>query len=129
MPVTISYDLTNIDNNKRTYIRSMLERFGWKRLGGSVFRYSVINNEEEWLNDIAPSIMFFRSYIRKYGIEVKYFTLDTQSVAHIDHSDPTATLGEQPLAGGSLTLRAPTNVQSAEKEIRQFVDAAVAAIK
>jgi hypothetical protein len=33
MPITVSYDLTAVDTNERTYIRSMFERFGWKRLG------------------------------------------------------------------------------------------------
>jgi hypothetical protein len=37
MPVTVSYDLADADYNDRNYVRSMFERFGWKRLGGSVF--------------------------------------------------------------------------------------------
>jgi hypothetical protein len=41
MPITLSYDLQTDDANHRTYIRSMFERFGWRRLGGSVFRYET----------------------------------------------------------------------------------------
>jgi hypothetical protein len=64
MPITISYDLKTEDTNHRNYIRSMFERFGWKRLGGSVLRYEVGENEEEdWLNDVVPALMLFRSYV------------------------------------------------------------------
>src|SRR5207302_265113 len=59
MPVTISYDFKNSKPNDRTYIRSMLERFGWQRLGGSVFRYphSAASDTavgEDWLNAVVP---------------------------------------------------------------------------
>jgi hypothetical protein len=53
MPVTVSYDLTHATVSERNYVRSMFERFGWKRLGGSVFRYGgrkiagVV--QEDWL--------------------------------------------------------------------------------
>ncbi|MEZ5785917.1 MAG: hypothetical protein R3D62_05425 [Xanthobacteraceae bacterium] len=65
MPITISYDITDADNAERNYIRSMFERFGWSRLGGSVFRYQVIEgqSEEDWLNDVIPALMLFRSYV------------------------------------------------------------------
>jgi hypothetical protein len=49
MPITISYDLQTDDTNHRNYIRSMFERFGWKRLGGSVLRYEVTDDQEDWL--------------------------------------------------------------------------------
>ncbi len=63
MPITLSYDLQNATPNQRNYVRSMFERYGWKRLGGSVFRYGgrSINHvtHEDWLNDVAPALMFF----------------------------------------------------------------------
>ena len=129
MPVTISYDLANADGPHRNYIRSMFERFAFERLGGSVFRYNgrVKNKrrEEDWLNDVVPAIMFFRSYVLKHEIQVRFFTLDTTSIARIDFSDPGATVGTQPLSGGDLALKAPTNKQSSERRIRRLVDACV----
>lgn len=132
MAITISYDLTTGNNNHRTYLRSMLERFGWARLGGSVFRYegrssASGSNEEDWLNDVIPALMFFRSYILKHKIKLKFFTLDTFSVSRLDHSDPQALLGEKPLSGGALKLFSPSNPQSAEKTIRSFVDSSASA--
>ena len=129
MPVTLSYDLRTDDANQRSYVRSMLERFGWRRLGGSVFRYEGRQVpggilEEDWLNDVVPSLMFFRSYILKNNIELRFMTLDTNSIARIDSSDPIVTFGNQPLDGSSLDLLTPTNAQSSVTRIRKFVTSA-----
>jgi hypothetical protein len=125
MPVTLSYDLRTDNGNHRNYVRSMLERFGWKRLGGSVFRYPAPDEEEDWLNEVVPSLMFFRSYILRHGIELRFMTLDTNSVVHLDYSDPAATVGSVPMSGDDLLLKEPTNVQSSEERIRRFVTSAV----
>ena len=129
MPITISYDLTAAAPHHRNYVRSMLERFAWERLGGSVFRYTgrVKNKkrEEDWLNDVVPALMFFRSYIIKHEIQLKFFTLDTSSIARIDFSDAGATLGNQPLAGEDLLFKTPSNIQSSVKRIRRMVDVCV----
>lgn len=135
MPVTLSYDIRTDDPNQRSYLRSMLERFGWTRLGGSVFRYDgrqigrTRNREEDWLNDVAPSLMFFRSYCLHHNIEVRFFTLDAASVARVDNSDPAAPYGNQPLDSANIGLRAPTNTQSSADRIRRFLDAAVNIIR
>ena len=127
MAITISYDLRTENANHRSYVRSMLERFGWTRLGGSVFRYDgrVVNKrrEEDWLNDVVPALMFFRAYTLKYEIDVRFFTLDTNSVARIDLSDPTAPVGTAPQTGKHISLRTPTNTQSSVRRIRRAVDA------
>ena len=103
-------------------------QFGWRRMGGSVFRYDgrQVNGvmEEDWLNDVVPSLMFFRSYVLRNQIELVFMTLDTNSVAHIDHSDPALTFGNLPLAGNALNLVPPTNNQSSIQRIQQFVTAA-----
>ena len=125
MPITVSYDLHDASVNHRNYIRSMFERFGWKRLGGSVFRYERLKSQEDWLNDVVPSLMFFRSYTLRHGIQVRFFTLDTNSVTRIDFSDPHRTLGRQPAKGDDLKLRKPTNNQSSERRRRRHVDAGV----
>ena len=84
--------------------------------------------EEDWLNDVIPSLMFFRSYVINHQIEVRFFTLGSVSVAHLDFSDPALTLGILPQCGGGLGLRSPTNPQSSERRIRDFVDAAVSSV-
>jgi len=133
VPVTISYDLTTGDNNQRTYIRSMLERFGWRRLGGSVFRYDGVvqgdgSKYEDWLNHVVPSLMFLRSFVLKKQISLNFFTVDATSVSFLDHSDQQMPLGSPPEDGQALSLVSPTNPQSAEQAIRNFVDAATNAI-
>jgi len=128
MCVTLSYDLTDVEPNERTYLRSMLERFAWKRRGGSVFRYED-DEYDDWLNRIVPSLMFFRSYIVAHGITLTRFTIDANSTSFIDTSDETDQLGSPPCKGGLLPLVEPTNTQSAEALIREFVDAAIEASK
>jgi len=125
MPITVSYDLSDADTNERNYIRSMFERFGWKRLGGSVFRYEGDGYEEDWLNEVIPALMIFRSYILAKDIDLRFFTLDTNSVTHIDFSDPDTPLGIAPEKGDDVTLHEPTNNQSSEKRIRRGIDALI----
>lgn len=129
MPITVSYDLGNANPNQRNYVRSMLERFGWRRLGGSVFRYPADNREEDWMNDVIPSLMFLRSYVLQHTIQLRYFTLDSNSVVHLDHSDPDAPVGDLPMFGQNLNLHETTNAQSSEALLRRFVDAAIDAIR
>lgn len=121
MPITLSYDLSNASSNQRNYIRSALERFGWYRLGGSVLRYPAPGRDEDWLNEVAPSLFFVRSFAIRNGITFTYLTIDAQSVVFVDHSDPQQTLGQQPLTGPALVLAPPTNPQSNEAAIRDFV--------
>ena len=126
MPLTLSYDLTGATGNQRNYVRSMFERFGWKRLGGSVLRYDgrkikgVL--QEDWLNDVVPAIMFFRSYVIKNAIPVGSFTLDAMSVSRVESG-----FGRLPRTGPKLALKKPTNQQSSARALRAFVDAASAA--
>ena len=128
MPVTMSYDLTGAPIQDRNYLRSMLERFHWNRLGGSVFRYDGIahsgTKQEDWLNHIVPALMFFRSYILSKNLKLKFFTVDASSTSFLDHSDPKSLFGTAPEAGPQLPLASPTNTQSAESTIRTFVDQA-----
>jgi hypothetical protein len=110
----------------------MFERFHFKRLGGSVFRYNGIESDEgdyfeDWLNHVAPAIMFFRSFILSKGITLKFFTIDASSVSMLDHSDPSALYGASLENGSNLSLAQPTNPQSSEKVIRDFIDAAMTA--
>jgi hypothetical protein len=125
MPITVSYDLTEADSNQRNYVRSMFERFGWKRMGGSVFRYERREDEEDWLNDVAPALMIFRSYVLAKGITITAFTLDTNSVARIDTSDPDETLGYPPVNGDDTYLETPTNNQSSEERIRRAINSTI----
>ncbi|MCL4743272.1 MAG: hypothetical protein KJZ54_13840 [Phycisphaerales bacterium] len=134
MPVTVTYDLADADGNQRNYIRSMFERFHWRRLGGSVLRYEGeqladgATGEEDWFNHVAPALMFMRAYCLRHNITIRFFTLDASGVAHIDHSDPALPLGTQPQAGASLSFADPTNQQSSQQTIRDSVDAMTNAI-
>jgi hypothetical protein len=125
VPITVSYDLKTDDNNERNYVRSVFERFGWKRLGGSVFRYERSDDQEDWLNEVVPALMIFRSYILAKGIELRFFTLDTNSVTRLDFSDAETELGDLPEKGDDIFLYEPTNVQSSESRIRRAIDAVI----
>jgi hypothetical protein len=92
--------------------------------GCSVFRYEM-DGEEDWLNEVVPALMIFRSYLLAKGISITAFTLDTHSVARIDTSDPDETLGYAPADGEDITLYAPTNNQSSEKRIRRAVESVI----
>jgi hypothetical protein len=134
VPITISYDLSAVQNNNdRTYLRSMLERFRWRRMGGSVFRYEGVPDaqgtlQEDWLNHVVPALMFFRSFVLAHNITLTRFTIEASSVAHIDQSDPGLLLGLPPQTGPNINLVAPTNIQSAEQALRDFVAAGIAAM-
>jgi hypothetical protein len=92
---------------------------------GSVLRYEVDEGEEDWLNDVVPALMLFRSYVVAKGITLKFFTLDTHSVARIDLSDPDEELGFEPDNGDDIFLHKPTNIQSSKKRIRRGIDALI----
>ena len=124
LPITVSYDVSRADTNEPSYIRSAFERFGWKRLGGSVFRYEP-EYEEDWLNEGVPALMCFRSYVLARGITITAFTLDSHSVARIDTSDPDQTLGYKPEDGENIQLYPPTNNQSSEKRLRRAVQSVI----
>lgn len=128
MPVTVSYDLSATDANDRTYIRSMFERFGWRRLGGSVFRYEGIELEdgtlyEDWLNHIVPALMFMRSYIvQRHDLDLSFFTVSATGSSYIDFDDDGDHYGVQPVDGNNIQLEEPSNTQSSMRTIRSFVD-------
>lgn len=90
-----------------------------------MFRYAPEDVEEDWLNEVAPAIMLFRSYVVAHKIEIRFFTLDTHSVARIDFSDPETTVGYAPDNGDDITLYEPTNKQSSEKRIRRAINSSI----
>ena len=112
----------------------MFERLHWRRLGGTVLRYSGeqradgTTGEEDWFNHVAPALVFMRAYCIQHSITIRYFTLDASGVAHIDHSDPAMPLGNQPHMGANLVLANPTNQQSSQQTIRDSIDAMTNAI-
>jgi hypothetical protein len=125
MPITVSYDITDANSNERNYIRSMFERFCWNRLGGSVFRcdWKDKSGQEDWLNDVVPALMIFRSYCLAKKIKVTFFTLDTASVTRLDTSDAGAIVGTEIEAGDEKTFCNPTNSQSSEKRLKRAITA------
>jgi hypothetical protein len=125
MPITVSYDVTNASTSERNYIRSTFERFCWTRLGGSVFRYDWKDKtgQEDWLNDVVPALMIFRSYCLAKKIKVTFFTLDTSSVTRLDMSDSEAIVGSEIESGDDKRFCTPTNSQSSEKRLRRAITA------
>lgn len=130
MSVTITYDFSGADKNDQTYVRSMLERFHFQRLGGSVFRYHGVPDKtgefyEDWLNHVGPALMFFRSYVLGKNMNLKFFTIDTSSTSQVDNSDPEDRYGEIPKTSDAIDLATPTNPQSSVETIRTFLDSSV----
>jgi hypothetical protein len=131
MPITLSYDLQDVDTNQRSYVRSTLERFGWLRLGGSVFRYKGRAQEdgeviEDWLNDVVPALMYVRSYVLSIGGKFRFLTIDAMSTSTLMDTDDEA-VGTPLEDGAALTMRNPANAQSSEQRIRAFVEASIGA--
>ena len=129
MPLTLTYDFSESGGTTHhNYVRSMFERFGWQQIGGSTFTYSGRKvrgqKEEDWLNDVSPSIMHFRSYLLKNKLKLNKFTLNAASFAILDHSLAGKRVGRKPLSGTSLKLkRPPANARhSSENQIRAFVN-------
>ena len=77
---------------------------------------------EDWLNDVVPAIMFFRSYVMRHAIDVQRFTLDTMSVARLEPG-----YGRRIRTGATLELKEPTNHQASVQSLRDFVDDTIAA--
>lgn len=120
MPITITYDVTDLDGNDRTRIRSAFERFGWQHIGGSTFRYpSFAHNDafEDWLNCVVPALHFFRSFLLKKSITLSAFTLDTHSSSCFKGN----AAGVAPKDGPALPLQNPINVQMGEQALRDWV--------
>ncbi len=124
MPVTFTYDVTDLDNNDRSRIRSAFERFSWEHLGGSVFRYPRFDQQgaiEDWLNHVIPAVMFFRSFVLHRELTLTAFTLDCQSLSCFKANTVNAGVGPQP--SEHLPLVEPTNVQMGEQNLRDWIDA------
>ncbi len=124
MAVTVTYDVTDIDNNDRTRIRCAFERFGWEHIGGSTFRYPRFEHDvefEDWLNHVAPALHFFRSFVLAKGITIRAFTLDTQSSSCFKEG----VAGVGPAVGAALPLVPPTNTQLGEQSVRDWVQAGI----
>ncbi|MBL8755337.1 MAG: hypothetical protein JNK15_18705 [Planctomycetes bacterium] len=39
MPIIISFDVQDDDNNQRNRVQELFEKLGWQNLGGSSYRY------------------------------------------------------------------------------------------
>lgn len=125
MSLTLTYDISAKSGNHHNYVRSMFERFGWKQIGGSTVTYSGRKisgvSQEDWLNDVVPAIMYFRSYLLKHKLKLNKFTINALSFSVLDHTSKKK-LGRRPLAGSALKLKVPMSKQSGEKRIRSFVE-------
>lgn len=102
MSVELTYDLDSgtCSPLERNRLRSLLERFGWVLAGGSVYRYEADEGQkEDWLNEIAPSLMLFRSFVVCHDIAVTRFTIKVNSDVA---ADDTSSLHPRPITASDL---------------------------
>lgn len=133
MAIIFSYDLEDAETRDHNRMQSMFERFGWERIGGSCYRYPTLPRvtsrsararvrqrpREDWLNDVIPALMCFRSYVLLRGLTLTKHSLDAQS--------STGSHGSQPKRGATLDLARASNAQFGVRVLRNWVDAAVGA--
>ena len=128
MPITATYDVTDLEANDRTRIRSAFERFGWEHIGGSTFRYPAFTHAddfEDWLNCVVPALQFFRSFVLAKGVTLSAFTLDT----HSSSCFKSDVAGNPAMDGAQLQLVEPTNAAMGAQALRDWVTATTAAIR
>ena len=120
MPITATYNVTDLSRNDRTRIRSAFERFGWEHIGGSTFRYPAFAHDrdfEDWLNCVVPALHFFRSFVLSKNVTLSAFTLDT----HSSSCFKDGVAGTAAADGANLPMVNPTNVQMGEQALRDWV--------
>lgn len=126
MPVTVSYDFRGAEGNQLNILRTSFERFGFRRLGNSLFRHDANVAGDDWLNCIAPAMMFFRSYVLHHNMQLIRFTVDCHGASFIDFSG-VPTFGELPLEGANLHLAQPTLQAGTDAALTTWVDDCTAA--
>lgn len=99
MPIVITFDVQDNDNNQRNRVQEFFEKLGWQNLGGSSYRYPQLGAQkqhpvEDWLNHVIPALMLFRRYVLSAPrVKLTKFTLDVQSSTGYD---PTSPYGNPP---------------------------------
>ena len=91
MPIIVTFEVTDTDNNQRNRVQDFFVGLGWQNLGGSAYRYPPLNHTgtEDWLNCVIPALMVFRRYLLSSGrITVKNFTIDTNASVGYDCDPP-----------------------------------------
>ena len=127
MPVVVTFDITQAEDNDYNRIQSMFERLGWQSLGGSAYRYPRLGTAdqpvEDWLNHVVPALMMFRAYCVKRG-NLKKFTLDVQSSAGLD---PESSFGQPPHQADSASFKwyEPSNPQFGHGNLKSWLDGIV----
>lgn len=125
MPVMFSYNFTGHEGIDNNHIQSMFERFGWKNVGGSCYRYPPLGSDplltEDWLNRVIPALMLFRAYVLKTGVTVSRFSLDAHSSTGHD-----GKYGDAPVA--QPVLMAPVNGSFGVKNLEEWLDGVTAAV-
>lgn len=139
--ITLTFDMekpNKANSNDHQELRSALERFNWMRMGGSVFIYAGA----DWLNEVVPALMFFRSFVLKRKIKLQKFTLHADSFTVVDSdaedANPDPFVGRRlkspfarlPLPGDQLILNdKPTSPQCSPRHLREFVTACTDAVR
>ena len=90
MPIIITFDVQDGDNNQRNRVQELFEKLGWQSLGGSSYRYPKLGSHlshpaEDWLNHVIPALMLFRRYVMSGPrVTLTSFTLDAQASTGCD---------------------------------------------
>lgn len=122
MPIMISYNFQGAIGVHHSRIQSMFERFGWQNVGGSCYRYPPLAAQppvEDWLNQVIPALMLFRTYIVGHNLQLGNLSIDAHSSTGIDANNG---VGSQPQPGANINLFAPTNPQFGEQNLRNWLN-------
>src|SRR4051794_20542818 len=87
MKIILTFDMERGADNSNNHqgLRAAFQRFGWQNMGGSVFVYEG----EDWLNEVAPALMFFRSFVVRRELSLKNVTLTADIVSILGRRDET----------------------------------------
>jgi hypothetical protein len=118
----ISYNFQGAAGVHNSRMQSMFERFGWQNVGGSCYRYPPLAAQpevEDWLNQVIPALMLFRTYIVGHNLQLDGLSIDAHSSTGIDAN---SGVGSQPQAGANINLTTPTNPQFGVKNLRNWLN-------
>ena len=97
MPITLTFDVEDADNNQRNRVQELFEKLGWQNVGGSSYRYPPLGQAgvEDWLNHVIPALMLFRKYLQSSNrVTLTKFSLDAQTSTGYD---PASNYGSPPV--------------------------------
>lgn len=82
MSVIVAYDFQAAPGPQHyNRVRDVFEKLNWEHVGGSTYRYpkTVPAAGEDWLNEVIPALMFFRSYVARHNLTLSKWVISAQS--------------------------------------------------